>query len=125
MIDLHECFTWDDGNGTSYLFPVGLIRAYIAKHHDAFEPDCIELSDSLKAFLVSDRVEIDPAYIDAMRPERRDVPALVAEIDGFHVLIDGNHRVRRRMQDGCDDFMAYRLPLVWLKSIGLVRETRT
>jgi hypothetical protein len=44
--------------------------------------------------------EFRPSWVDAITVERRDEPVLfVIGADGAH-LIDGTHRLRRRIQDG-------------------------
>jgi hypothetical protein len=62
--------------------------------------------------------EFDQSRVDAMTVERRDQPVIfVVGADGVH-LIDGTHRLRRRIQDACSDAQAF------LMQSGILRAMR-
>lgn len=51
--------------------------------------------------------KLDASVVKAMTPERRDQPCIVLAHEGVLTVIDGNHRVARRLQDGFDHVMAH------------------
>jgi hypothetical protein len=61
-------------------------------------PQKVTIDDGMKQNFAA--YEFDQSWVDAMTIERRDKPVLfVVGADGAH-LIDGTHRLRRRVQDG-------------------------
>ncbi|MCP4618573.1 MAG: hypothetical protein GY844_19330 [Bradyrhizobium sp.] len=70
-------------------------------------PQRTAIDDGLKQNIAS--YEFDQAYVDSMSVERRDEPIIfIVAADGVHV-IDGTHRLRRRIQDGCTDVQLFLL----------------
>jgi hypothetical protein len=90
----------------------------ISKCEDAIvrengRPQLIPIDAGLKQNFAA--YEFDQSWVDAMAVERRDKPVIfVVGADGAH-LIDGTHRLRRRIQDGCTEAQAF------LMSPGILR----
>jgi hypothetical protein len=61
-------------------------------------PQRVTIDDGMKQNFAA--YEFDQSWVDAMTVEQRDKPVIfVVGADGAH-LIDGTHRLRRRVQDG-------------------------
>lgn len=93
----------------------------ISKVEDAIlrekgRPQCVPIDAGLKQNF--DAYEFDQALVDSMTIDRRDQPIImVMGGDGAHV-IDGTHRLRRRVQDGCTDVEMF------LMNSGILRAMR-
>ncbi|MET4483700.1 hypothetical protein ABIB66_008271 [Bradyrhizobium sp. F1.13.3] len=85
-------------------------------------PQITAIDDRLKQNIAS--YEFDQSLVDAMTVSRRDEPVLfILADDGVH-LIDGTHRLRRRIQDGRRDVRCFLLaPTVFREArVILIRQ---
>jgi hypothetical protein len=71
------------------------------------------LEESLVQHIV-DHNGVEEPRVARLTPEYRDKPCLVADFEGKHVLIDGNHRMVRLWRDGIRAVKFYYLPrAIW------------
>jgi hypothetical protein len=88
MVNISKC--WDE----------------IARKNSA--PQCTDINDGLIQNIAS--YDFDQSVVDTMSVDRRDEPVLfIVAGDGVH-LIDGTHRIRRRLQDGLTDVRLFLMP---------------
>lgn len=108
---LEEVFRWTDAKtGDRWLFLVGRIQAVIDAGHTVDGPITVEILEHQYQHVI-ERNGVEAERVARLDPSRRDKPVLFADMgDGTHVLIDGNHRVARRWQDGLRDVEAYLVP---------------
>lgn len=81
-------------------------------------PTKVPITDGLKRNI--SKIDIDPKLVRSMSESRRDEPILMLPgPDGMHV-IDGSHRLTRRIRDRCKVVMAHIAPP---EAIGQLRIT--
>jgi len=92
----------------------------ISKCEDAIaredgRPHLVTIDAGLKQNFAAYKFE--QSWVDAMTVERRDEPVIfVVGADGAH-LIDGTHRLRRRVQDGCAEARTFLMVPAILKEM--------
>ncbi|CAN7329526.1 ParB/Srx family N-terminal domain-containing protein [Neorhizobium tomejilense] len=75
-----------------------------------YGPHNAPINDNMR-YGISGYVEPDPAIIDGMTIQRRDEPILVVELqNGMVRIVDGHHRLHRRMKDGLPNVWQYLIP---------------
>lgn len=113
IIDRETVFEFNDLDHGRWFFLIDDLAT--AARALGYEPQSCELTRHHYEH-VSRNNGVDLEYVALITPEQRDVPAIICDWeDGSHTLIDGNHRMCRRWEDGFTNFDAYILP------IGLLR----
>lgn len=81
-------------------------------------PQTTSINEGLKQNIAS--YDFDQSVVDAMSVARRDEPVLfIVAGDGVH-LIDGTHRLRRRIQDGLSDVRCFLLAPIVLRDARVI-----
>lgn len=108
---IEEVFRWTDASATRWLFLAGRLNAAIDADPDIMgEPITVEIQPHQYRHVI-DCNGVEAWKLSRLDLAHRDKPVLFADMgDGTHVLIDGNHRVARRWQDGLRDVAAYLVP---------------
>ncbi|MDA9489349.1 hypothetical protein XI08_09095 [Bradyrhizobium sp. CCBAU 11361] len=85
-------------------------------------PQITSINEGVKQNIAS--YDFDQSVVDTMSVTRRDEPVLfIVAGDGVH-LIDGAHRLRRRIQDGLSDVRCYLMvpTVLWDARVIMVRQ---
>lgn len=99
----------------------GLLNISLAKRQieksKGLQPSLVTIEESTKEHI--SLVDVDHNLIDALSIQRRDEPLIsVATSTGFY-LLDGHHRLQRRIKDGLTNYETYILRAEALHYLGV------
>lgn len=98
---------------------INISKCWDAIEREGGRPQITRIDDGVKQNIASN--DFDQSVVDTMSIARRDEPVLfIVAADGVH-LIDGNHRLRRRIQDGLSEVRCYLLPPTVLRDARVIK----
>ena len=100
-----EIFQFED-----LIYDVDGLKELVKTSGLRYGPHNVPINENMKHG-ISGYVEPDLTVIKQMTAQRRDEPIIVVELgNGMVRIVDGYHRIQRRVEDGLHDVWQYTVP---------------